>query len=344
MRISLALLLALTACKRPPASPRETPTGAHDAQIAARPPSAPVDAAPSVATPPPADAAPAAVLPSTPGASRYVRVYVAGESIETWNRFVRAPFTDAGLAANPADNSDDEYGWMVPFADRLHRRAPDLTVVWVGTGTWHDYDDKPYSGRYPSASAAPTSSIPGTTIDAWLEQRRGELEHKTHCYDVAIASRGGNDFGLDNDADIQASMKTLIELLAHGSSCRKDPLIYVTGHPPDDQRSEGAGPDDATYTRQEQHRFVERLRAPAEAAAKAGLHVRFIDMFTPFLENRATTGFPKPTWTRGRAPDFAKIGRTNDRMHPRRLASIYCGEVVADGLDLGELRAQPVAK
>jgi hypothetical protein len=333
MRHLVLGLLALAACKRPPATPHDS---GHAAPVdAAMPIPAHVDAAlgsPEHPQPTPAQA---------PGKTRALRVYIAGESIERWNRFTSAPFSKGGEVASPGTNSDDEYGWMVPFADKLHRRAPDLAVEWVGEETWRDYDDQPYDGSYPTKAAPKTSSIAGSSIDSWLEARHAELDKPRHCYDVAIAARGGNDFELDNDADVEASLTQLIELLARGSSCQKRPLVIVTGHLPDDQRSEGAGPDGATYTKKERHRYVERIRAAADAAAKRGLPVRFIDMFTPFVENRATDGFPKPTWSKGGIPDFTKIGRTNDRMHPRRLASIYAGELVADGLDLAELRALP---
>jgi hypothetical protein len=67
--------------------------------------------------------------------------------------------------------------------------------------------------------------------------------------------------------------------------------------------------------------------------------VYFVDQYTPFLENRATTAFPRELWSTGRVPDYAKIGRVGDRLHPRRLASIYAGELAADAMNLAELRA-----
>ena len=65
---------------------------------------------------------------------------------------------------------------MVPLRDRLTLRAPDLTIQFVGSGTWTDGGDYPYSGTYPSTEPEPTSAIAGTSIPSWVDQRRGELE------------------------------------------------------------------------------------------------------------------------------------------------------------------------
>jgi len=275
-------------------------------------------------------------------AVKALRVYVSGESIEQYNRYVAPPF-GAGGALNDRGggalrNDNEEYGWMVPLRDRLALRAPDLTIRFVGSGVWTDGGDYPYTGTYPTAEAEPTSAISGTSIPAWLDQKRAELEAKAFCYDLAFASRGGNDFGNDDDAGYREELKGLIRLLAHGSSCRSDPLVVVTGHMPDDQTG---GYADAAYVALQRHRFVERARqAVTEVAAEQpGLKVRFVDQYTPFLENRATTAFPSETWSTNGIPDYGKIVREGDSYHPRRLASIYAGELAADGLDLAELRA-----
>ncbi len=273
---------------------------------------------------------------------RPLRVYVAGESIERRNRFVAPPFGPAGVlndrGGGAERNDNEEYGWMVPLRDRLHLRDPGLTIEFVGADVWADADDSPYSGTYPTATAEPTSAISGTSIPSWLEQRRDELESRTFCYDLAFASRGGNDLGNDNDDEYKDQLKELILLLAHGSACRADPIVVVTGHMPDDQR--WGGPD-ADYVAIELHRFVERSRdAVAElAAAEPGVRVRFADQYTPFLRNTPTTAFPAEVWSTGGIPDYAKIARVGDGYHPRRLASIYAGELAADALDLAELRA-----
>jgi hypothetical protein len=73
------------------------------------------------------------------------------------------------------------------------------------------------------------------------------------------------------------------------------------------------------------------------ASSKPEIRARFIDMYTPFLNNQKTTAFPSEVWSNGGVPDYAKIGRVGDLMHPRRLASIYAGEIVADAVDLAEL-------
>ena len=75
------------------------------------------------------------------------------------------------------------------------------------------------------------------------------------------------------------------------------------------------------------------------AAAQPTLRVRFVDQYTPFLENRPTTAFPSEVWSTNGMPDYDKIVRADDLYHPRRLSSIYAGELAADGLDLAEMRA-----
>jgi hypothetical protein len=267
-----------------------------------------------------------------------LRVYVAGESIERRNRFVAPPFQPSGLlnerGGGEARNDTDEYGWMIPLAARLRLRDPSLTLEWVGTDAWLAGDDNPYDGTYPSTTPGRTSAISGTSIESWLEQRKGELERKTHCYDVAFAARGGNDFGLDDDAEYTRQLTLLVKLLARGSKCRATPMIYVTAHMPDFH-------DDVlprALAELQRKRFVERTRSTVSALAAQVPTVRFIDSFTPFVENRKTTAFPKETWSTGGVPDYSKIARTGDGLHPRRLASIYVGEVAADALDLAELR------
>jgi hypothetical protein len=285
-----------------------------------------------------------ATTAGTAGAAKVIRVYVSGESIERRNRFVEAPFTTSGglneRGGGDARNDNDEYGWMVPLRDRLALRDRGLSIQFVGTDTWLGSDDDPYTGIYPSTTAEPTSAISGTSIPAWLEQRRGELTGKTHCYDVAFASRGGNDTGTD-DAEYRGQLKELVRLLAAGSSCRSDPVVYVTAHMPDDQRSPGVSDTDTVAF--ERRVFLERVQTAVQelAAESPQLKVRLVDVFTPFLQNRATTAFPNEVWATNGVFDYDKIGRIGDGNHPRRLASIYAGEVAADSLDLAELNALP---
>ena len=291
-----------------------------------------------------ATAGSAAEPPGPPerAAVKALRVYVAGESIEQYNRYVAPPFTATGAlndrGGGELRNDNEEYGWMVPLRDRLTLRAPDLTIQFVGSGTWTDGGDYPYSGTYPSTEPEPTSAIAGTSIPSWVELRRGELEGKTFCYDLAFASRAGNDFGNDNDQEYRDQLKELILLLWRGSSCRTDPVVVVTGHMPDDQTG---GQPDAQYVALQRHRFVERAQQAVTeiAAAYPTLRVRFVDQYTPFLENRPTTAFPSEVWSTSGMPDYGKIVRADDLYHPRRLSSIYAGELAADGLDLAEMRA-----
>jgi hypothetical protein len=279
--------------------------------------------------------------PRAPSAAHPLRVYVAGESIEVRNRYVEQPFTAAGAlndrGGGSLRNDNEEYGWMVPLRDRLKLRAPDLTLEFVGSGVWADADDNPYTGTYPTTTPEPTSAISGTSIPAWLALNRGELESRTFCYDLAFASRGGNDFGNDDDTAYKTQLKELVVLLAHGSSCQSSPIVVVTGHMPDDQ-GWGGGYD---YGQLQLHRFAERsLEAVNELAVEQPLvRARFADQFTPFLNNQATTAFPAEVWSTASVIDYAKIARAGDGYHPRRLASIYAGELAADTLDLTELRA-----
>jgi hypothetical protein len=267
-----------------------------------------------------------------------VRIYVAGESIERRNRWVEAPFTATGglneRGGGALRNDNEEYGWSVPLGERLKLRYPGLTVEFVGADGWLDADDFPYSGTYPSSAPGMTSAISGTDIPTWLSERKAELVARTHCYDIAFASRGGNDFGNQDDASFEASMLELVDALADGSSCNASPGIYVTGHVPDDQRG-GAGPSDAEYVLQQQERFVSRVGAAVESAKAQhpGLLIKFVDPYTPFLQNRATSAFPSEVWSTGGVPDYAKITREGDPLHIRRLASMYIGEIAADAIE-----------
>lgn len=80
-------------------------------------------------------------------AVRALRVYGAGESIEQYYRYVAPPFTASGAlndrGGGELRNDSEEYGWMEPLRDRLTLRAPDLTIQFVGSGTWTDGGDYP---------------------------------------------------------------------------------------------------------------------------------------------------------------------------------------------------------
>jgi hypothetical protein len=279
------------------------------------------------------------------GARKTIRVYVAGESIEERNRFVAAPFNcDGTLNDRGADRNDnEEYGWMVPLAARLQLRDARLAVEFVGSGPWSGADDSPYSGTWPSATPGRTSAIAGTDIVAWLDEgsrdrnimpRRRELEQKTHCYDVALAARGGNDLNQEvSDADYKDHLKTLVRLLLDGSSCRADPIVVVTAHSPD--RTDVPAMD-RLFQRLSKEAVME-LKADATLAKRD--RIRHADAYGAFKSNQPTKSQPRPAWFNGSAFDLATIGREGDTLHPRRLASIYLGEVVADSLDLAELNA-----
>ncbi|GEM_PF-474360 len=263
---------------------------------------------------------------STP---RTLRIYVAGESIEHRNRMTERPFTAIGSLNDPSNNDDDQYGWMIPLAERLKLRDTNLSIQFVGREPWTNAEDATYTGTYPSTTPGNTSAISGSSIEDWTNARRAELVARTYCYDVAFAARGGNDTSVD-DATFKSQLKDLVRLLAHGSSCQTNPVVFVTGHMPDSQGTISAL----------RPNFVDRVRATVTELENSdpGLRVRFIDMFSAFASNQITIAFPTPSWTNGtNSFDVGKIGRVGDGLHPRRLASIYAGEIAANAINLADL-------
>jgi hypothetical protein len=281
--------------------------------------------------------------------TRTIRIYVSGESIEERNRFVDRPFACDGKlnerGGGDARNDNDEYGWMVPLAARLGLRSPGLAVEFVGASVWGGADESPYSGTYPSATPGHTSAIAGTDITAWLDEgstdrgipaRRAELVKKTHCYDVAIAARGGNDLNHEAaDAAYKDQLQELVRLLLDGSSCRANPLVLVTAHLPD--RADVAG-QDRLFQRLSRE-AVDELKADPGIAVDRRARIQHVDIYGAFKSNHPTTSMPTPAWFSGGTFDIPTIGRDGDPAHPRRLASIYAGEVIADALDLALLAA-----
>jgi hypothetical protein len=296
---------------------------------------APSDA-PAADSGPPQDAAQDAA-----GPPRTFKVYVSGASVEMRNRWVAVPFTGAGARDDhgQSPNRADEFGWMVPLADRLKLRDPGITLEWVGTFDWSGVDDATYSGTYPTSSAPKTSALSGSDISSWLSSTgNDDLQNKRYCYDVAIAARGGNEFSNADDASFKTQYKGLIRLLGAGSSCRARPLILVVARLPDLRPN---GMNDVDYVNAQTQRYKTRVEETVNElkASDPGLALRFVDAFTKFRNNAATTAFPSPAWWLGTNFDFALMHR--DGKHPLRLASIYFGEVVADGVDIPELRALP---
>lgn len=264
-----------------------------------------------------------------------IRIYVAGESIEAFNRFDAPPFDATGALIGPADNSAAEYGWMVPFAERLRLRHPGVSVTWVGAKPWIDHSWETSDGAYPAAPGL-TSAIGGTTVAQWIEYAGEQLEQREYCYDVAFAARGGNDNADDvGEAEYKARMLELIALLDAGSSCREHPLIIAVAHMPDSggwSWEMDAGSVDAWMTRQHT-RYVQWTQdVVAEATSWPGSNVRYVDLFTPFVQEQATTAFPSPSWMDGAAVALDVVHV--DGQHPRRLASIYAGEIAADAFEL----------
>jgi hypothetical protein len=278
----------------------------------------------------------------TGGAPRTYRVFVSGESIEMRNRFVDAPFTSAGArddhGADP--NRSDEFGWLVPFADRLRLRDGGISIEWVGSDTWKGADDEDYSGTYPTNVAPHTSALSGTSIPSWISWPGGDdLDSQRFCYDVAICARGGNDFDNDDDDAFREQLRQLIVMLSNGSSCSARPLVLVTTHMPDDRQDVVGG---SAFVAAQTHRYKTRVeQAVAEVLqANPAMQVRVLDVYSAFRTNATTTAFPaSPRWFDGARFDFDRMHR--DGTHPRRLASIYAGEVAANAVDLAQLRALP---
>lgn len=267
-------------------------------------------------------------LPQSVFAANPVRVYVAGESIERRNCFASAPFTSTGALNRPTDNTDEEYGWMIPLAERLKLRQPGLGIQFVGAQPWARAEDSDYDPDRCAFMRTPgrTSAISGTSVDSWIEQRAEELTARTYCYDVAFASRGGND-GASSHEEYRSQLKDLVRRLARGSSCNPNPVIYVTGHMPDNQ---GTVSSLRARFSADPQQVVNELRS-----SDPGIAVRFIDVYSAFATNQSTTAFPHPAWlTAGGAFDIDRIDI--DGLHPRRLASIYAGEVVADAININE--------
>ncbi len=260
-----------------------------------------------------------------------LRIYVAGESIERRNCLSEAPFTSTGGLNNPGNNDTEQYGWIIPFAEKLKLRQPGLAIEFVGSDSWLAGDDYPYAGSggcrfYPTAGR--TSALSGADNETWLEEQGNELRNKQFCYDVAFVARGGNDKGTD-DRFFGETLTRLIDLAVRGSSCNANPLVYVTGHLPDRDVTVATG----------EAKFVTRVRAAVDAyqASSPSARVRFIDQFTPFKNNTPTTAFPTPNWRSGTGFNMSVIGRDGDGLHPKRFASIYAGEVAANAVNLAEL-------
>ena len=157
---------------------------------------------------------------------------------------------------------------------------------------------------------------------------------KTHCYDVAVAARGGNDLNQEvSDGEYKDRLKTLVRLLLDGSSCRPDPIVVVTAHLPD--RADVAAMD-RLFQRLSKEAVMELKSDPGLPQARRD-RIRHVDAYGAFKSNQPTKSQPQPRWYSGGAFDLATIGRDSDTLHPRRLASIYMGEIVADSLDVAEL-------
>jgi hypothetical protein len=266
---------------------------------------------------------------------------VAGESIEARNQFFAAPLTSTGARDDHGKDANraDEFGWMVPFADRLKLRDANITLEWVGSDKWVGVDDADYAGSYPTRTAPRTSAQSGTTIPSWLANvGDDDLKNKRHCYDVAFASRGGNDFSNADDGLFKTQLKGLIVLLSKGSSCRPRPLIYVTGHMPDDRQD---GLPNATFVAAQTQRYRTRIEDAVKEAKNENPNVLvfFIDAYSGFRFNYATKAVPNPPWFNGSNWNFDAIHR--DGKHPKRLSSIYAGELIANAIDLFELRGLP---
>jgi hypothetical protein len=221
---------------------------------------------------------------------------------------------------------------------------PSLSFEFVGSSSWTDANDGPYDGTVPPV-AGRTSAISGLDIPTWLDVgnpdrglpgRRAELVGKTHCYQVAFALRGGNNRNADVASDdYKRGLKLLVKLLLAGSNCLANPIVYVTTHLPDRTDIEGMERVFLSLAIE----AVSELKADTTLSAQARSRIHLVDMYRAVKGNRPSTAFPNPKWFADGAFDLEVIGKLGDPVHPRRLASIYIGEVAADIMDLSELRA-----
>ena len=274
-----------------------------------------------------------------------LRIYVAGESVEEFNHMNSLPFNSDG-SLNGTSNTHDEYGWMVPFEQRLLLRDSNLHVEWIGSSCWTDQNTWDCStGAYTNETVGHTSAQAGSTVEIWQNDHNSELSDKEYCYDIAFASRGGND--LDHDipeATYEVQLRQLVINLEQGSNCRTHPIIYVTSHILDSSAwnyNYTQNDIDAWMTKQRTY-YVDIAKRVANNLNTDGRIVRFVDMWTPFYDDSTTTAFPSETWwiTNGngvKMPDLAKI-HWDESQHPSRLSSIFAGEVVADQIDIAEVR------
>ncbi len=274
-----------------------------------------------------------------------IRVYVSGESVEEFNNMNIKSFQDDGHLFQESNNSRNEYGWMVPLSQRLSLRDPELVIEWVGSACWSDQDTWECStARYTNAQIGHTSAQAGSTVEEWRNSHLQELTNKTYCYDIAFASRGGNDLANDiPEANYESQLRNLILDLDNGSNCRSHPVIYVTAHMLDTAGWNYGHTQEAIdeWMHIQKAYYVDIAKRVSSELNSDGRHIFFIDIWTPFYSDQHTTAFPAETWWflnqyGVRMPDLDKIHRDGEQ-HPRRLASIFAGENVADQIDIAEL-------
>lgn len=274
-----------------------------------------------------------------------LKIYVAGESVEEFNNFEANPFNSNGSLVSNTNNTA-EYGWIIPFQERLKIREPELSIDWVGSRCLQSsgggncssasLTNSSQTGNYTSAKAS--SSIP-----SWQSNMGHELENQDYCYDIGIVVRGGNDlsqrrFTRDQYKD---NLRELILDVEAGSNCRNHPVVYVSGHLADNSPS---GLPKNTQTEIDnwldyQEDFY--LTVSEELVAElnnSGRNIRLLDMWSPIVNNTPTTAFPSPNWLTTSGPIKPILGDIHrDGYHPKRLASIYLGESAADQININEL-------
>lgn len=284
-----------------------------------------------------------------PTSDLVLKVYVAGESVESYNNMETLPFNADGTLLSTTD-STQEYGWMLPFYERLKLRDSAIKIEWVGDDCWN-IQGEPWGcsvATYTNASIGHNSARAGSTIESWSAENREELLNKEYCYNVAFASRGGNDLptGVPSTT-YKTQLKQLVLDLAEGSNCTSEPVIYVTAHILDAAAYEEPQTqnDITAWLATQKAYYVDIAKEVAKELNTTTRHVYFIDMWTPFYNNSATTAFPNPEWWTTQnginMPYLTKIHKESsnyDAQHPRRLASIFAGEHVANQIDIARLR------
>lgn len=74
----------------------------------------------------------------------------------------------------------------------------------------------------------------------------------------------------------------------------------------------------------------------AVAQSDPQIRLIFVDQYTPFMSNQPTVAFPSPTWVAANGGADLTLMHVGGN-HPKRLASIYAGELAGNAIRLSDL-------